>query len=68
MAKSFHEMSTRTQLIVFGLLSLLTVGAGWQVLIAPEQGELASRKARLGTLETDLVAPRAWRIVTGCAA
>ena len=55
MAKSFHEMSTRTQLIVFGLLSLLTVGAGWQVLIAPEQGELASRKARLGTLETDVV-------------
>jgi len=54
MAKSLHELSPRTQLIVFGLLSLLGVGAAWQVMLGPAQSELASRQARLTTLEGDV--------------
>jgi len=49
MAKSLHELSPRTQLIVFGLMSLLAVGAAWQVMLGPAQSELASRQARLTT-------------------
>ena len=31
MAKSFHELSSRTQLIVFGLLCVVAVAGAWQV-------------------------------------
>ncbi len=54
MAKSLHELSPRTQLIVFGLMSALALGAAWQVLLGPTQAEVASRRARLATLEGDL--------------
>jgi type IV pilus assembly protein PilO len=54
MAKSLHELSPRTQLIVFSLMSALAVGAAWQVLLGPTQAELASRAAKLATLEGDL--------------
>ena len=54
MAKSFHQYSTRTQIAIFALLSLATVGAAWQVLIAPERAELSTRRARLSTLQSDV--------------
>jgi type IV pilus assembly protein PilO len=54
MAKSLHELSPRTQLIVFGLMAALAVGAAWQVLLGPAQADLVSRRAKLATLEGDL--------------
>jgi len=54
MAKSLHELSPRTQLIVFGLMSALALGAAWQVLLGPTQAEIATRRAKLATLEGDL--------------
>jgi type IV pilus assembly protein PilO len=54
MAKSLHELSPRTQLIVFGLMSALALGAAWQVLLGPTQAEVASRRAKLATLDGDL--------------
>ena len=55
MAKSFHELSQRSQTVVFLLLCVLTVGAAWQVILSPQQAELAALRQQLGTLETDLV-------------
>ena len=52
--KSFHEFSTRTQIAIFALLSLTTVGAAWQVLIGPERTELATRRARLAGIQSDV--------------
>lgn len=54
MAKSFHELSSRTQIVIFALLSLTTIGAAWQVLIGPERTELATRRARLSALQSDV--------------
>jgi len=46
MAKSFHELSPRAQLIVFGLLCALTIGASWQVVIGPKRADLETRRSR----------------------
>lgn len=54
MAKSFHELTPRTQLVVFALLSALMVGAAWQMILGPAQTNIASERARLATLESDL--------------
>ena len=54
MAKSFHEFNTRTQIAIFALLSLTTVGAAWQVLIGPARGELATGRARLAGIQSDV--------------
>jgi type IV pilus assembly protein PilO len=55
MAKSFHELSQRSQTIVFLLLCVLTVGAAWQLLLSPQRVEVAAARDRLGVLETELV-------------
>ena len=55
MAKSFHELSQRSQTIVFVLLCLLTVGAAWQLLLSPQMADVEAKRARLGSLETELV-------------
>jgi type IV pilus assembly protein PilO len=55
MAKSFHELSQRSQTIVFLLLCALTLGAAWQLLLSPQLVEVEARRQRLGTLETELV-------------
>jgi type IV pilus assembly protein PilO len=55
MAKSFHELSPRSQTIVFVLLCVLTVGAAWQLLLSPQRVEVAAARDRLGVLETELV-------------
>jgi type IV pilus assembly protein PilO len=54
MAKSFHELSTKTQIATFALLSALTAGAAWQVLIGPMRSELATKTARLANLQSDV--------------
>lgn len=54
MAKSFHEQSPRTQLIVFVLVSGLLAGAAWQLILGPAQAAIATDRARLATLETDV--------------
>ncbi len=54
MAKSFHELSTKTQIAVFALLSALTAGAAWQVLIGPMRADLATRRARLADAQSDV--------------
>lgn len=59
MAKSFHELSTRAQFIVFVMLSLFTVGGGWQVLIGPQRADLATKQTKLTALEGDLTKARA---------
>ena len=54
MAKSLHELSSRTQNIVFGLLCVLMVAAAWQLLISPEEEGIANARARLSALDGDV--------------
>jgi type IV pilus assembly protein PilO len=55
MAKSFQELSQRTQLIVFGLLCVLGLVGAWQVTIGPSTAELETRRAHLAKLEGEIV-------------
>jgi len=55
MAKSFHELSPRAQLIVFGFLCVLAFAGAWQVSIGPSSAELETRRAHLAKLETEIV-------------
>jgi type IV pilus assembly protein PilO len=50
MAKSLHEMSPKAQLIVFGLLTVVALGAGWQVVLSPLRTSLDARRATLDDL------------------
>lgn len=54
MAKSLHDLPSRTQTIVFGLLCVLMAAAAWQLLIGPEQEAIASARTRLATVEGDV--------------
>jgi type IV pilus assembly protein PilO len=55
MAKSFHELSPRAQMIVFGLLCVLAAAGAWQVSIGPGSAELETRRAHLAKLESEIV-------------
>ena len=55
MAKSFHELSQRAQMIVFGLLCVVAVAGAWQVSIGPSTAELETRRAHLAKLEGEIV-------------
>lgn len=55
MAKSFHELSSRTQMIVFGALCFVAVAGAWQVSIGPDSAELETRRAKLAKLESEIV-------------
>jgi type IV pilus assembly protein PilO len=55
MAKSFHELSSRTQMIIFGLVCVLAVAGAWQVSIGPDSAELETRRAKLAKLESEIV-------------
>jgi Tfp pilus assembly protein PilO len=59
MAKSFHQLSPKSQGVVFGLLCVVTVGAGWQVLVGPEREVLATQEAHLGELQAQLTSAQA---------
>jgi type IV pilus assembly protein PilO len=55
MAKSFHELSQRSQMIIFGLLCVLGSAGAWQVSIGPGSAELEARRAHLANLEGEIV-------------
>ena len=55
MAKGFNELSSRTQMIVFGLLCAVAIGGAWQVSIGPDSAELETRRAKLAKLESEIV-------------
>jgi len=55
MAKSFHELSSRTQMIIFGLLCVVAMAGAWQVSIGPGSAELETRRAHLAKLEGEVV-------------
>ena len=63
MAKSFHELSSKAQLVVFGFLCLLTAGAAWQVLLSPELAAIEERSSHLTTLDADVNKARATAMV-----
>jgi Tfp pilus assembly protein PilO len=54
MAKSLHQLSSRSQTIVFVLLCGVTIVASWQALIGPEHAHLASERARLAAVQADV--------------
>ncbi len=54
MAKSFHELSPRAQLVIFGLLCAVTVAGAWQVLIGPTRADLETRRAHMTKIESDV--------------
>jgi type IV pilus assembly protein PilO len=55
MAKSFNELSSRTQMIIFGLLCVVAVAGAWQVSIGPGSAELETRRAQLAKLEGEVI-------------
>jgi type IV pilus assembly protein PilO len=59
MAKSLHDLSPRSQLIVFVLLCGLALVGAWQVLIGPEHALLASQRARLAAVQGDVARAQA---------
>jgi type IV pilus assembly protein PilO len=54
MAKSLHQLSPRSQTIVFVALCMLTIVGAWQVLIGPDQSELSEARAHLATVQGDV--------------
>jgi type IV pilus assembly protein PilO len=59
MAKNFNDLSSRTQIVVFGVLCLLVVVAGWQLAIGPAREDLTTREAKLTTLQGDVARAQA---------
>jgi len=55
MAKSFNQLTPRTQLIIFGLLCVLAIAGAWQVSIGPSSADLETRRAHLANLEAEIV-------------
>src|SRR5262249_5695984 len=48
------ELSSRAQIIVFGLISMAAVGGAWQVLIGPAYQDIAGARTRLEKIESDV--------------
>jgi type IV pilus assembly protein PilO len=59
MAKSFNDLSSRWQLVIFGFLCVLVVFAGWQLLISPARDDVAAHRARLSVLQGEVARARA---------
>ena len=55
MAKSFHELSHRAQMIIFGMLCVLAAAGAWQVSLGPGSAELETRRAHLAKVEAEIV-------------
>jgi Tfp pilus assembly protein PilO len=55
MAKSFHELSQKTQLIIFGLMCVVALAGAWQVTIGPAAADLEVRRTHLAKLEAEIV-------------
>jgi type IV pilus assembly protein PilO len=54
MAKSLHQLSSRSQTIVFVALCGLTIVGSWQVLIGPQHAQLSSERAHLASVQGDV--------------
>jgi type IV pilus assembly protein PilO len=54
MARSLHQLPSRSQIIVFAILCVLVAVAGWQVLIGPSRAELTTRASALETLQAEV--------------
>jgi type IV pilus assembly protein PilO len=59
MAKSFSDLSVRSQLVVFAMLSVLVVVGAWQVLIGPAREDLSTRASRLSMLQGEVARAQA---------
>jgi type IV pilus assembly protein PilO len=59
MAKSFHQLSSRAQRLVFFLLAGLMMVGAWQMLIGPAQEELSSERAQLAAIQGDVARAQA---------
>ena len=59
MAKSFNNLSSRTQAIVMGVLSALMLGASWQVVLSPQLLAIGEQRARLSSLEGEVARAQA---------
>jgi type IV pilus assembly protein PilO len=58
-AKSFNDLSSRAQIIVFGVLCVLMVAGAWQMIIGPAREQLVTREARLTALQGDVARAQA---------
>jgi len=54
MAKSLHQLSPRSQTIVFVALCVLTIVGAWQVLIGPDQSQVSEERAHLAAVQGDV--------------
>ena len=59
MAKSFHQLSQRSQAIVFVSLCGLTLVGAWQILIGPEHEQLVSERSHLAQLQGQVATAQA---------
>lgn len=59
MAKSFHDLSSRSQMIVLLVVCALVVVGAWQVLLGPEQAELTSQRAQLASMQAEVARAQA---------
>lgn len=58
MAKRLNELSSRTQVLIFGLLSLAVAAVAWQLVIGPARAALAEKQARASGLQAEVVRAR----------
>jgi type IV pilus assembly protein PilO len=54
MAKSFNELSTRTQLLIFVFICGLAVAGAWQLIIGPKRAELETLQSRLTQVDGEV--------------
>jgi type IV pilus assembly protein PilO len=53
-ARSFSDLSGRSQLLIFVALCAMTVAGAWQLLVGPALADLANRQARLVALQGEV--------------
>jgi type IV pilus assembly protein PilO len=59
MARSFNDLSPKSQFAVFALLSVMLVAAAWQLAIGPKRADFSNREARLVALQGEVARARA---------
>ena len=59
MAKRFNDLSSRAQIIIFGLVCVMVVVGAWQLLLGPARADLATREARLSLMQGEVARAQA---------
>ena len=59
MARSFNDLSPKSQFSAFAVLSVALAAAAWQLAIGPKMADLTSRQAKVVLLQAELVRARA---------